>query len=501
MHSPIQHRPRSSNRRWIVAVFGGVGLLALLAMLLPALFMGWVRHHLQDASFRQRIETLSGRQLGAKVRLAPLQWSDDEVGSARVDVSLANGSRAEAHGLHLGIDWSAFRRGVWHIINAGVDQLDLELASTAPQQPTDSNAEVDAHPLPGWLQAWLPDRTQLDGVRIQRFGLGHPDGWRLTGASLSIKPWHQGETSLYASLESGTLATPLRPTPDNPPLHFDLRRSSLRLSADGCHLQEALLQRGDAEVQVRGHLQSTGPAGQADLEFSRLPLADFVTANWRQRLTGDLAGNLSLGSHAGAQLQGAGQLQVHNGVLTALPVLDRLAAWSGVERFKRLVLDRAETQVVIRDGEQVFDSIVLATHGLLHLQGRLIVRGDQLDGQFWLGLTPETLRWLPGASQHVFTETAPEGPPGLRWTRVQLTGTRQAPREDLSQRLIEGVGKAVLALPAEIAAQGGAMLLEPLSGTEPAQPDKLLQNALETGNSTLESGVRFIENLGGLLGK
>lgn len=488
----------------MVALLGGGGLLALLAVMTPALFMGWVRHQLQDSAFRDRLEALTGSRLGAEVQLEPLQWSGDEVRTASAGLVLADGSRAEAHGLQLGIDWGAFRRGLWHIIGAGADRLDLELAAASPpaQPSAPAPPQAAADPaLPGWLRSWLPDRTAVDGVRVQRFGLRHPGGWQLTGASLAVSHWQQGETSLLTTLEGGSLMTPLRSPAGSVPLQFELERAVTRLAVGEGHLQEALLRRGEAELRVRGRLRSAGPSWQADLEWQRVPLADWVAADWRQRLTGELAGELSLSASGSAAPQGKGKLRVHNGVLTALPVLDRLAAWSGVERFRRLVLDVAEAQVAASASEQVFDPVVLASHGLLHLQGRLTVRADQLDGQFWLGVTPETLRWLPGASEHVFTETAPEGPPGLRWTRLHLTGTRQAPREDLSQRLVEGAGKAALDLPAEVAAQGGALLLEPLLGKPAAQPEALLKNATDTGGKALESGARLIESLGGLLGK
>lgn len=488
----------------MVALLGGGGLLALLAVMTPALFMGWVRHQLQDSAFRDRLEALTGSRLGAEVQLEPLQWSGDEVRTASAGLVLADGSRAEAHGLQLGIDWGAFRRGLWHIIGAGADRLDLELAAASPpaQPSAPAPPQAAADPaLPGWLRSWLPDRTAVDGVRVQRFGLRHPGGWQLTGASLAVSHWQQGETSLLTTLEGGSLMTPLRSPAGSVPLHFELERAVTRLAVGEGHLQEALLRRGEAELRVRGRLRSAGPSWQADLEWQHVPLADWVAADWRQRLTGELAGELSLSASGSAAPQGKGKLRVHNGVLTALPVLDRLAAWSGVERFRRLVLDVAEAQVAASANEQVFDPVVLASHGLLHLQGRLTIRGDELDGQFWLGVTPETLRWLPGASEHVFTETAPEGPPGLRWTRLHLTGTRQAPREDLSQRLVEGAGKAAIDLPAEVAAQGGALLLEPLLGKPAAQPEALLKNATDTGGKALESGARLIESLGGLLGK
>lgn len=504
MQTRSKRRPHGLNGRWIVVLLGAGGLLALLAVMTPALFMGWVRQELQDASFRGRLESLTGSRLGAEVQLEPLHWTGDEVRTASAGLAFANGSRAEAHGLQLGIDWGAFRRGTWHIIGAGADRLDLDLTAASALGQTSAPVETPgpAGPaLPGWLRSWLPSRTEVEGVRVQRFGLRHAGGWQLNGASLAVSHWQQGETSLLTTLTGGSLMTPLRHPVSDQALQFDLERAVTRLTVGECQLQEAILRRGEAELRVRGRLRSAGPALQADLEWQRVPLAEWVATDWRQRLTGELAGELNLTASGATPPQGKGRLRVVKGVLTALPVLDRLAALTGVERFKRLVLDVAEAQVTASATEQVFDPVVLATHGLLRLQGRLTVRGDQIEGQFWLGVTPETLRWLPGASEHVFTETAPEGPPGLRWTRVQLTGTRQAPREDLSQRLVEEAGKAALELPAEVAAQGGALLLEPLLGKQVTQPDALLKNATDTGGKALESGARLIESLGGLIGR
>lgn len=502
-----RRRSRGPRRRWIALLLGAAGLLALLGVMAPALFMGWVRHHLQDDAFRSRLETVTGSRLDAQVQLAPLHWSGDEVRAASAGLVFGDGSRLEAHGLHLGIDWGAFRRGLWQIVGAGADQLDLEFDAKPSQAGAEPPVQVQTDrnpgglPLPGWLRSWLPSRFAVDGARIQRFGLRHPGGWQLAGADLAISPWQQGEASLLTTVKGGTLTTPVRPPAGTSNLQLDLKRAVIRLASRDFHLQEAVLQRQDAEWVVRGRLQAGEPSWQATLEFQRVPLADWVTEDWRQRLTGSLAGEIQLEGKAPHLPAGHGKVRLDQGVLTALPILDRLAIWSGVERFKRLVLDVAEASVKGSVEELVFDPIVVASHGLMHLQGRLSVRGEALDGQFWLGVTPETLRWLPGAQQHVFTETHASGPAGLRWTQVRLTGTRQAPREDLSLRLVEGAGKAALELPGEVAAKGGALLLEPLLGKQPGKPTEPLKNATEAGSRAVESGVRLLENLGGLLGK
>jgi thiol-disulfide isomerase/thioredoxin len=181
------------------------------------------------------------------------------------------------------------------------------------------------------------------------------------------------------------------------------------------------------------------------------------------------------------------------------PILDELASYTKVERFKRLVLDIATAKVRLSRDWQRFDDIVLQSNGLLRLEGSLKLIGDQIDGRFLLGVTPETLRWMPGAQQHVFTTVHPQGPPGLLWTPLNISGTLQAPREDLSVRLLSGAGQALLGAPGEVAGKSSELLLKPLLGEEAAKkPGELLDGATR---SATETGVKLLEGLGkGLLG-
>ena len=66
-----------------------------------------------------------------------------------------------------------------------------------------------------------------------------------------------------------------------------------------------------------------------------------------------------------------GHLKLENGHLTALPVLDRIAAYTATERFRRLNLRIAELDYRMEGELLELTNIVIASEGLLRIEGKL----------------------------------------------------------------------------------------------------------------------------------
>jgi len=160
-----------------------------------------------------------------------------------------------------------------------------------------------------------------------------------------------------------------------------------------------------------------------------------LSENWAKRATGTVVSDFKLEGTSGGP-QARGSLVVENAVITALPVLDALAAYADTRRFRVLSLDEARADWRWKDGETTLGKLVLASEGLVRLEGDLVIRGNQLDGIFRLGLAPGTLASIPGAETDVFLP----GEKGLLWTTLRITGTVDDPKEDLTDRLIAAAG-------------------------------------------------------------
>lgn len=509
--STRSRRRLGKKKRWPLVLAALLALVVAGFLAMPMLVLGWVRDYLQAEAFRERMETLFGTELEGEARLSPLRWNGDEVNVAELSARTVDGWSVQADGMRVTLDWNAFRQGKWRLLGGGADLLLIQHtgASRSRVQPTLKPTAVGAgsadseEALPRWLQAYLPDTVEVEPLNISRVEILHPGPWNLRETSLKIAGWRQGEDSLQAVLEGGRIETPVRLPAQEHPATLKVTRASLRLMEQDIHLKEASLSwLASSEITVSGHLKPEEAAWEAQCSFTRVPLNECVTEDWRLRLAGELEGELSCRGTFSSPPEVTGPVRVKQGVLTALPVLDRLAAYTGVEKFRRLILDKAEAELTVSGPVCQFDKVELHSNGLLHLQGSLVVQNGQIQGNFLLGLTPETLKWIPGAQQHVFTAQNPAGPPGLLWTTLQINGSLEAPREDLSGRLAQAAGRVLLDAPGEIVGQGSELLLKPAVGEEAARlPGQVIKGATDATGEAVKTGVKVLEGIsGGLFG-
>jgi hypothetical protein len=180
-----------------------------------------------------------------------------------------------------------------------------------------------------------------------------------------------------------------------------------------------------------------------------------------------------------------------------LPLLSRVAEFTRTDRFRRLVFDIA-TADVERDGKTTrVSNMVLQSNGLLRVEGGFTTDTVQMKGVFEVGVTADSLRWIPGSQSHVFTETRP-GSPGLVWTTVHVSGPIDRPQEDLSNRLLAALGKSLL-LDTPLGIVDGAV------DTGAGVGGKVLENGVdilgEAPRKAVETGVDVLKSLVPGLGK
>jgi hypothetical protein len=168
---------------------------------------------------------------------------------------------------------------------------------------------------------------------------------------------------------------------------------------------------------------------------TNVPCEQVLNDNWAKRVTGQLSSDFVVESNAG-ESYAKGKLKVDNAVLTALPVLDALAAYADTRRFRVLDLNEATADWRWKKGEITLENLILSSEGLVRLEGNLVIRDKELDGMFRFGIAPGTLASIPGAETDVFVP----GEKGLLWTNVRVTGSADDPKEDLTERLIAAAG-------------------------------------------------------------
>lgn len=403
----------SSTRVWLGRLL--VGILVLGALLVPVGYM-WLKNYLRSDDFRLLVNLKVSEALEVEARFDKFKWDGIELSSPNFI--------AEGEGLIRRIEAEELKTEVRFVplLKKRVETEELQLRRL--------HVEVDV----------TKDGPQFedDGRKALKFETARIDelsgmvnfgetALRWGEVKGILKPG-QGRGSYEASLSRGQLLTPLSLFP-----RLDLQKANLRYIDDAL-----ILKNGSWKVFSSGRLATEGEIdfGSGDYFFEGIlddvQCDEVVPENWARRITGELTSTFTVEGEIGETPLIEGDLRLSGGYLTALPILDRIASYTAIERFRRLSLRRAELRFRQQGKRLELTDIVVVSDGLLRIEGRLTIEDGQLDGDLHLGLTPSTLASIPGAAHRVFHP----GREGLHWTPVKITGTTKAPQEDLSDRLI-----------------------------------------------------------------
>jgi hypothetical protein len=218
-----------------------------------------------------------------------------------------------------------------------------------------------------------------------------------------------------------------------------LRYQHPRLFVAGAELKSG----DEGSVRPSGEIEFAGDRPlKLRAEFDRIAVTPLLAPDWRGRLRGNLHGTAHIAGSLDRleSIAVQGTLRLVEGRIEALPVLDRIAIFTRTERYRQLAFQKASADFSWQQRKLVVSRLVVESTGLLRVEGSCVVDNGTMDGQFQVGVTPSTLRWLPGSQGKVFTAERD----GYLWTHVRVEGPADHPKEDLSPRLIAAAGAEVV---------------------------------------------------------
>lgn len=475
-----------SNKLGIIAV-----LLILLAVVAVGVLHTVVRNYLRSEDFRVLVSEKVSEAANVKGEFAPFRWDGLAVDT---DEYAAEGKgviqQLRVEGMHTEVGLGKIWDGVWQIQGSRVRQIDVVLNTQAPSKPP-KTVVIDENTMqPKEKKGWMPTEFELERLEIQTVNLTTllEDGEAsLKGVQVHVAP-ASGNQSYDIVMKGGTLKLPIEKVPT-----VDLKRVDMRYQDHQIYLHDL-----NATAWSSGVLDA---AGEFDMKSKRYAFQgnlqgvkcdELLSKDWAKKVSGIVSSSYTV-MDQGAEPQANGRLVIKNGVLTALPVLDALAAYADTTRFRVLNLSEAQADWKWRGDEVKLSNIVMASEGLMRLEGDLAIRGKKLDGTFNLGLAPGTLSRIPGAETDVFKS----GEHGLLWAPVRITGTLDDPKEDLKNRLIAAAGMRLFT----IAPETGAKVLKFSGKAIKDGSDK----TIEGGTEAVDEGQKILEGvaeglLRGLLG-
>jgi len=442
--------------------------------------------YLRSDSFRKFLSAEVSQATKVNGEFSPFKWDGLAV---ETDSFVASGegfvTALKAEGLHTEVGMGGIRRGVWEIRSSSLQRLELSIdASKSAEKSPDVSPPAQAKSS-GKKPAWLPSEAELEGLEIRNMALNAQlEKGIATASGMTVKLQPAGPRNAYrAEIKGGSIRLPFKIIPE-----LELQRLNLRFQDKQLFLTDSAI-----GVWEHGRIEATG---EWDMKMRRYTLEgtasgitceEVLSEDWSKRLQGNVTSTFTVENTALIPTA-RGKLTIENGTLTALPVLDTLAAYADTRRFRILNLNEARTSWLWRKDEVILSELVISSEGLVRLEGNLTIRGENLDGTFRLGLAPGTLATIPGAETDVFTP----GEHGLLWAPLRITGTLKDPEEDLSDRLIRAAGLRIF----DQIPETGEKVIKFTRSLIPENQSK----TIDRGIKILEENSDLLRDAGGILG-
>jgi len=389
------------NSRAIWISLASVLVLIVLGALVASLM---ISRFLRSEAFRKLMGVKTGEALYSEASYSPLNWSGpsmfvDSLQATGLEGSIVQSLRADQ--VRADVNWRAIFQGAWRVDQIQVVSFDATFrpGSIVPKKSRE-----------------VPRAAPRSGVEIAS----------LQDAALDIYPDGKGWA---IDGKGGLLSVSKLPS---------LKVVSFRSRTQG---DMFFLTDGEFRLGEAGKISASGEFGDNSklrVQWSQVDVDPFLEEPWRSRLSGVLAGTASIewpesGIAAG---KAVGNFRLTDGVAENIEMLDQVATFTGAPQFRRMPLQEFSGNYEWTRNLLKITNLVAESKGLLRLEGACtIAEGGRLNGSLRVGVTPQTLQWLPGSRERVFTLAQN----GYVWTDVRIGGSLQNPQEDLSSRLAAAV--------------------------------------------------------------
>ena len=287
-----------------------------------------------------------------------------------------------------------------------------------------------------WYTIFLPDRVYLKKVECAAADVT----WQLRGRKagffqtrLLITP-HGRDFEYRAS--GGTMKTGMVPD-------LALRQIHLLITKELLELYELELA---PDRESKGRIQVKGQAGMkqdkslsVEMKFSSIPVDPWIPEAWASLFRGVASGDVVWNGRDMTieTSSGRGMFRIEGGRVAGAPFLEDAAAVTGKESIEEIALSRCSLEFEWTYPRAEVKQIEIEAEGVFHIRGGVVIDNQRLSGSVQFGATRKYLEWLPRAEEIFARESD-----GYLWATVNLAGSLQDPKEDLSPRVGELLKKS-----------------------------------------------------------
>lgn len=438
----IRRKTHRSSGIWKKLLLWSVAGLVVLAAAGVAGTYLYVKSYLKSDSFLSMLRQSAIDDMNVTTaEIEPLEWDGSGIRCGRVTMA-GNEFLGSLSAKSIETEfsrWDLLKRS-FVITSANIAELQLHLLPVPfrfREKPEEEKTWVEKNILP---ESFRLDQGSIDSFSVS-YGL--PDDlYALKGSRVACT--HDAASSQYRfDLRGGALTLPFSFCPGFSLMSgtVQFNHASRRIGVPSCRLSAE----DGGYLDIKGDWDGKTSSWNSSIVVSDIPASSVLKGDWKKRVSGVLKGSVELHGGSAGVVHAAGLARLHDGMLTGLPVLDRLARFCDTARFRQLALHKASAQFKYgAEGWRISD-IVMESEQLVRVEGWLEIGvGQKLNGRLQIGLRADGV-WssLPGFAD-VFSAVHEGGQNGFLWANVNIGGTLDEPTEDLSARLLTAAGSRVL---------------------------------------------------------
>ena len=428
---------------WTVIGMAGLGMLAYFWCSF------WLNSYLRGDAFRALVSQKTSAFLHADGQYLPFHWTGFSVYSDGYQAHGEPGAafcELRADQIRAEFQPQGVFHHAWQIDELTIQRLQVALgcetttaARTEPHLPAVSSNQSSSEGEPtgeSRRSSWIPDRLELRRTQIKDVNLSWSTPGQ-TGSVRQVRATIEPEDRAWVATGYGGQ---LRQA-GWPVLNIDHLR--LRYQSPELFITDGQFKLSESEnLNVSGQVSfEPNPAIDLQVKINGVVITPFLPVDWRASLKGVAGGDMRITGRLDntETITATGKLNLTAAQLEALPVLNRIALFTRTEQFRQFALQKASAEFVWTKPKLTINRLILESEGLIRVEGACVVEHGNLEGLFQVGVTPTSLRWLPGSQTRVFTVERD----GYVWTPVHVSGPVDDLKEDLSQRLIAAAGTEV----------------------------------------------------------
>lgn len=342
-------------------------------------------------------------------------------------------SRVTAEGLQADVERGELWDRCLHVSKLTMESLDVHLdalrlgVKLPPVKPSEDT----------FVSRFLPNRVKLGKIECKDADLSAmllAGELRLMGCGLKASPLNGGG-GWTVNLTNGKARLPLYGLNE-----CGLRSASVHYSPRRVSLSNCYLSLTPGEMHLTANYEPGSGYWRAKVRVSKANVERVLTSDWKQRVRGDLFGDLEM-SGTGNLQSARGVVSLKDGYLEGLPILSELP-FSTMKPYRSMEVEKAECRISypytesrlnISDAWMIDNIDIRAGKGKLLIKGHVIIGMDgALGGSLRIGLPLSITEALPVPVRSLFNGG---DDPEYSWITMNLSGSLDQPQQDLSVRM------------------------------------------------------------------